>query len=140
LLLDGIMGAKTPEELAAYQLARQFKLEIYALMRDSASASTDYRFKHQITDAASGVEANVGEGFYRFRPAEFAQFLRYALASLAETELRLRDGIDRGYYAEASTAVAFRYAKRCRCAMRALHQSLRRAPPDGPGERADRTE
>ena len=134
------MGAKTLDELVAYQLARRFKLEIYALLRDSALATADHRFKYQITDAASGVESNVGEGFYRFRPAEFAQFLRYALASLAESELRLRDGIDRGYYAEASTTVAFRYAKRCRCAMRALHKSLRSSPPGGPSEPAEHSD
>ena len=41
--------------------------------------------------------ARITEGFGRFRPREFAHFLRIAAGSLHETKNHLLDGLDRGY-------------------------------------------
>jgi four helix bundle protein len=119
------MGAKTLDELVAYQLARTFKLEVYRLVRESQGASADQRFRDQLFDAASGVESCVAEGFRRYGAAEFAQFLRYALASLTEAELRLRDGVDRGYFDAGAIEPARRHARRCYGAAVNLHKALR---------------
>src|SRR5688572_21255398 len=88
-----LMGAKCVEDLVAYQFAVEFKLEVYRLIHESPDASRSFKFRSQLEDAASGVEATISEGFYRCRPKEFALFLRYALASLGEAETRLQDGI-----------------------------------------------
>jgi four helix bundle protein len=80
-------------------------------------------FKDQLRDAASGVPANIAEGFGRNNPAEFAQFIRYALASLREAETRLKDGIARGYWKEADCRMTLRWAERCRAAGWGLHRS-----------------
>ena len=42
---------------------------------------------------------NVAEGFRRYVPAEFSRFLGYALSSMEEAVRRVRDGVDRGYFA-----------------------------------------
>jgi four helix bundle protein len=136
------MGAKSLEELLTYRLAREFKLEVYRLVRESPGASGDYRYRDQLFDAASGVESCVAEGFRRYGAAEFAQFLRYALASLTEAELRLKDGVDRKHFAADDLIVAQQLAKRCYTAALHLHNALkaftkqpssaRHAPPPRP--------
>lgn len=78
------MGVERVEELVAYQFASEFKLEVYRLIDQSVGARRDFKFKAQLQDAASGMEATIVEGFGRRHAAEFAVFLRYALASLAE--------------------------------------------------------
>ena len=101
----------------------------------------------------SGIERAVGEGFGRRRPAEFAQFLRYALASLAEAAVCLKDGISRKYFVEADCRLAFTWERRCRRALdNLLASQLRRArdaataPPRqsgrarGPGGRPRRSD
>jgi hypothetical protein len=41
------MGVKRIDELAAFQLAVSFKLEVYALVRLHPQASNDWRFRDQ---------------------------------------------------------------------------------------------
>ena len=118
------MGVKTVEELIAFQLAREFKLETYRITRESPEACRDLKFKSQLFEAASGVESCIAEGFGRWLASEFAQFLRYAVASLAESEVRLRDGVDRGHFTADTVAPAHLLAKRCRTATLRLFKSL----------------
>lgn len=118
------MGVKKLDDLIAYQTAGRFKREVYRLVRASPTAQADSRFVDQLFDAASGVEACVAEGFGRFGLGEFRQFLRYAMASLDEAEVRLKDGIDRGHFGEADVSVAREHATVCRRVMRGLHRSL----------------
>jgi four helix bundle protein len=120
------MGVKKVDELIAFQLAHEFKLEAYRITGESPEASRDLKFKGQLFEAASGVESCIAEGFRRWLAPEFAQFLRYALASLEESEVRLRDGVDRGYFTGEGIAPAGQLAKRCRVASLRLHHSLQR--------------
>ena len=92
------MGVKRLEDLVAFQLAVELKRGVYALVDGNSRARSDWRYRDQIFDAALGGESNIAEGWHRHGAAEIAQFLRYALASLAETERRLRDGVDRNYF------------------------------------------
>jgi four helix bundle protein len=108
------MAVRRLENLLAFQLAGEFKGYVYDAVDQSAAARQDLRFRDQICDAASGVESCIAERFSRRSPGEFAQFLRYALASLSEAETRLTDGIDRRYFTTDSCARAFTYACRCR--------------------------
>lgn len=98
------MGVQKLDDLIAYQAARTFKLAVYELVRKSAGASNDERYRNQIFDAAASVEMNIAEGFRRFSAAEFCQFLRYSRASLEETERWLQDGVMRGYFGDADLA------------------------------------
>jgi four helix bundle protein len=76
-----------------------------------------------VRDAASGIEACIAEGFARFVPGEFAQFLRYALGSLKEAETRLTDGVHRSYFTAERCQLAFTWARRCRAVTAGLRAS-----------------
>lgn len=117
------MGAKRLEDLVAFQFAVEFKLEVYRIVGNSSAAGHDFKYKDQLFDAASGVERAIAEGFGRYRPLEFAQFLRYALASLGEAQRTLKDGIDRRHFSVENCAAAFTWARRCKAATQGLHAS-----------------
>lgn len=120
-----LVGARHYKELIAWQLADQFKAEVFKLVRASQWASTDRPYAEQLTDAASSTAHNIAEGFLRFGPREFRRFLDYALGSLVEAEGRLEDGIQLGYFDRASCQTAFRLAKRCFVATLRLKRSQR---------------
>jgi four helix bundle protein len=117
------MVAKTIEELLAYQLAGEFKDEVYHLV-NGCGQPVDFKYRSQLFDAAAGVQPNIREGFDRNKPGEFAQFLRYALGSLGEACTRVLDGVDRGYFTRERCDPALRLGKRCRDVTRALHRSV----------------
>jgi four helix bundle protein len=119
------MGVGSVDDLIAFQLAVEFKREVYRIVESSEPARADFRFTSQLFEAASGVEAVLDEGFNRNVSGEFAQFIRYALGSLAEARRRLRDGIHRKYFTEEDCRDAFSLGQRCCDATRNLHRSLR---------------
>lgn len=119
------MGARHYKELIAWQLAEQFKNEVYGVLQASTRASQDQPYAQQLTGAASSVTSNIAEGFLRFAPGDFKRFLDYALGSLGEAEGRLADGIQLGYFEAVSCEKAFRFAKRCLVATVRLKQSQR---------------
>lgn len=121
-----LVGIKNVKDLVALQLATAFKLELYRIVNASSGATTDVRYRSQLFDAASSVEANLVEGWQRYIAADFALFVRYAMGSLAEARQRLQDGIDRGYLREADCQEAFALGARCGAASMNLHKSLRR--------------
>jgi four helix bundle protein len=106
------MGFKTLEEIHAYNLTREFKLEVYRLIEVSSGAQRDARFRSQVQEALSGAESNIGEGFARWGAGEFARFLAIAVASLKEGQLRVQDGIDRRYFPAADCQRALRLGER----------------------------
>jgi len=118
------MGVSRLEELVARQMADAFKLEVYRLLREYPDERADLAFRDQLRGSASSVSMNIGEGFYRYRAREFARFLSIALASLGESTLWLRDGIDRGHFPSTACDDAFVMAKRCRVATLRLRQKL----------------
>ena len=125
LLVLGGVGAKTLEELRAWQTARAFKLEVYRLIQASDAAKADYRFKNQLSDAACGGEINIAEGFRRYGAADFAHFLSYAVASLEEATWRVQDGVDRQYFSAEDCAKAVELGRRAGRITTALQTSLR---------------
>ena len=110
-------------DLVAFQLARQFKREVYRLLTEHPG-DRDYRYAGQLRGSASSVEANIAEGFYRVSPREFARFLLIARGSLGEAEVRIADGIDRGYFTDADCAAAYLLMKRTGAAIMALRKSV----------------
>jgi four helix bundle protein len=120
-----IVGARRVEELVAWQLANEFKREVYRLLQVSSGAQGDFRFRDQLRAAAASVGMNTAEGFHRYRSREFVRFLEIALGSLGEARLWLDDGVDRGYFARGDCRRAHELAFRCRTATIRLIQSLR---------------
>ncbi len=118
------MGVKRLEDLVAFQLAVEFKLEVYRLIRESPAARRDFRFRAQLSDASASVEACLAEGWHRYVAGEFVTFLRYARASLAEAERWLGDGVARGYFEPHTIAKSLDTAGRCGAALTNLRKTL----------------
>jgi four helix bundle protein len=118
------MGVKRLEDLSAYQLAVDFKKEIYRLAELSPAIQRDDRYRFQLFDAAASVAANIAEGWARFSAAEFCQFLRYSRASLEEAQTWLHDGVTRGYFRSVDAVPALKLASRSSAASLALWRSL----------------
>ena len=118
------MGVKRLEDLVAFQLAVEFKLEVYRLIRESPAARRDFRFRAQLSDASASVEACLAEGWHRYVAGEFVTFLRYARASLAEAERWLGDGVARGYFRPPTIPKSLHTAGRCGAALTNLRKTL----------------
>jgi four helix bundle protein len=125
LALVARVGAKNLDELRAYQRAREFKLEVYRLIDGSPQVQSDWKFRSQLADAAASNEMNIREGFRRFGAGEMAQFLSFALSSLAEALGWLQDGIDRRYFRKEDCVNAFALGEASYKTTLALHASLR---------------
>jgi four helix bundle protein len=102
------------EDLFAYECAVNFKEEVHRIGRASPEAYRDLKCRSQLWDAADAIDSDISEGFYRGNPGGNVNFLRYALASLAEARKRLLNGITRGYFGEADCKVALVWADRCK--------------------------
>ena len=119
------MALYTLDELVAYQLALELKQRVFDLVYNSP-ASKDLKFAGQVTDAASSLPSDVAEGFYRFNPAEFAQFVKYARSSLQEVRVRLPDGVAKRYYAQADITEILLLIDRLSKVLGGLYFSLRK--------------
>jgi four helix bundle protein len=124
------MAVRNYRDLIVWQLADAFKKNVFALILASPQAARDYRFRGQLQDSASAVSKDIAEGFRRFSPAVFAQFLDYALGSLQEAEERVRDGIDLKYFPATDCDEALRLAKRCTVALMRLKHSQQKRPKE----------
>ena len=60
--------------------------------------SQDFKFRDQIRDASDSAQRNIAEGFGRFSPAQFVQFLDIARGSAQETKTLLKKGLAVGYW------------------------------------------
>ena len=123
--------ARTYDELDAWQLANQLKLGVYTLT-ETGSVTRDFKFREQLRDAAASGPSNIAEGFGRYRPAQFRQFLDVAIASLTETSNHLRDGVDRKHFSGADIGPLLRLEARARGAAIALKGYLKNATPPDP--------
>ena len=61
-------------------------------------AGNDLIFSQEIREAAYSAERNIEEGFGRYKPLVFANFLDFSRASACETRLLLRKGVACGYF------------------------------------------
>ena len=100
LLAPTDMVAKDFTELIAWQRAdelERFALEI--IKRPNLAA--DRTFCAQTSDAAGSAPRNIAEGHGRFAPAQFANFLRVAIASEQETRNQIIKAWQRGAITES---------------------------------------
>ena len=106
------MSARTFQELEAWRLANALKLEVYKLLK-SSRAQSDHEYCRQIRKSAASSPRNIAEGFGRFRPRPFAQYMEFSIGSTHETHDALLDGVDRGYFTASTIAMALSLVERC---------------------------
>ena len=124
------MGANTYRELVCFQLADELQRGIVEITA-TPKVARDFKFCNQIKDASLSVSSNIAEGFARRSPPDFARFLTIAKGSLAETQVQLRAGVDRGYFEEQKAAKLLRLAARCDRVTSALRAYLWRCKEKG---------
>jgi len=92
-------AAREFRKLVCWKLANELKCEVFDWLQTSP-VSRDFKFRDQIRDSSASAPSNISEGFGRFRPREFANYLGYARASLMETQNHLIDALDKKYIDE----------------------------------------
>jgi four helix bundle protein len=90
------MPVRRFQDLLCWRLSNELKCEVAAFTAREPAAK-DFKYCNQIRDASASVTRNIAEGFGRFTPGEFAQYLKFARASLMETQDQLIDGRQREY-------------------------------------------
>ena len=105
------MTARKFQNLEAWQLANALKLEVYRLIA-SEPARSDWEYCRQIRKSAASSPRNIAEGFGRFRPRMFAQYMEFSIASTHETHDALFDGVDRGHFTPVMIAPALKLVDR----------------------------
>jgi four helix bundle protein len=106
------MSANSYRELVCWQLADELHRQIIAITATPATAR-DFKFCNQIRDASLSSSSNIAEGFARRSPPDFARFLTIAKGSLAETQVQLRSGLERGYFDQGKVVELLTLAARC---------------------------
>jgi four helix bundle protein len=104
-------GVRRFQDLDSHKLAVQVRREVLRLTR-RASVRRDYRYLHQIRDAARSAPRNIAEGFGLFNPAEILRFLSYATGSLCEVIDNIEDGVDSNHFTKEEGAVVLSLARR----------------------------
>jgi four helix bundle protein len=126
------MAAARYEDLDVWRLCDEIRRLVHEeTARDAARA--DRKFCQQILDSAEDAVADIAEGFGRFNPREFAQFLGYAITSTAEVRERTRFAFARQYFRPETAARLIVLCVRADKALRALRRYLWTvAPQDVP--------
>ena len=81
-------GFQKPEDFDAWKLSWELKERIVAFTATEPAAK-DRKFCDEILEAARSAPDNISEGFYRFSPPDFANFVRIAKGSLGEVRNQL---------------------------------------------------
>jgi four helix bundle protein len=123
------MGVRKVEDLDVWQLCEEIRVMVLAGIA-SAPARKDLRFCDQVLGAAEDAVSNISEGFGRFRPREFAQFLGYAITSTAEVLQRTRFAHSRKYFDDDRAARLVVLCVRADRALRSLRKYLWTVSPD----------
>ena len=118
---------KSFRDLIVWQLAVELRDRVLPLLR-TGPVKNDFKFCDQLADSVRSPPRNIAEGYGRFNPAEISQFVRYARASLDETENHLRDGVASGYFPAETIGPLIKLCVRCRKGL-AWVRNPREEPP-----------
>ena len=114
-------------------MATRHELRVHVLMvSERPLARRHRRFCQQICDAASSAARNIAEGFGRFRPKEFAQYVRIAKASECEVRDLLIEAHQRRLVNQSERDEYLLLARRAIGAATGLVRYLERAAESGP--------
>ena len=98
------------EDIVAWQKSRVLVREVY-LLTMAQPFCRDFVLRDQMHRAAISISSNIAEGFERYRPAEFRQFLSVAKASCAELRSQIYLAFDVGYISEQTLVSTLRQAE-----------------------------
>ena len=121
-------GFRTHEEFDAWRLADELRTRMRPILARPALRD-DYDLWKQLGRATRSPCPNIAEGFSRFNPPDFANFVRIAKASLSEFIEHMKEAEACGYTTEVETAELIVLAKRARGAATGLIQYLDHARP-----------
>jgi four helix bundle protein len=119
------MVARSYRDLVVFQRSADLRRLVMAMIAAPAAAR-DFKYCNQVRDAVRSPPRNIAEGFGRYNPSEFAQFLDVAIASLDELDNHLRDGAEQRYFPPERAAEAIHLCARCRWMAVRLRQYLHR--------------
>jgi four helix bundle protein len=87
------------EDLICWQRMNELSIEIWEVT-DRPPASRDFDFRNEIRDASDSAQRNIAEGFGRYNPPQFANFLDFSRASALETKALSKKGLAIGYWSQ----------------------------------------
>ena len=111
------------KKLDAYQIAKEFTLYVYSLVRKYPSYE-QYAICDQLRRAAVSVPSNIVEGMGRMAIKERIHFLEISYGSVAEVLCQLDLSQSLGYISEEELYNAEEIAKRLTKVMSGLRKSL----------------
>jgi four helix bundle protein len=120
-------GFQSPEEFAAWQLAWELKERVYAFTA-TEPAVRDRKFCDEIRTAARSAPDNISEGFYRFNPVDFANFVRIARGSLGEVRNQITHAHSKRCLTESEFQAVSRLCRRAIAAATGLRLYLLSLP------------
>ena len=118
------------EDLDVWKLATELKEWVFQIIKRPAVAR-HFKFCEDIGRSARSGPANLSEGFWRHKPRDNANFVRYALGSLGETQNHLRDAFVEHYIEEKEYNAINTLNRRALQATRAWHSYLMSCPDPG---------
>lgn len=119
-------GVRNHEHLIVWKLCWELKERVFEFTARER-VCRDFKFCDQIRAAANSATATVSEGFYRFVPKDFANFLRFTRGSLGEVKNQLRHAQSRQYLDEPEFRELWNLACRAQAATTNLQKYLRKA-------------
>jgi four helix bundle protein len=122
-------GFESPEQFDAWQLAWELKERVYAFTARPL-ASRDGKFCEEIRKSVRSAPDNISEGFYRFNPVDFANFVRIARGSLGEARNQLRHAHAQKYLNDAEFGELSKLCRRAMGAATGLRIYLLSLPKD----------
>ena len=111
------------EDLRAWQYGRNLCRDVYLLTKCEPFVR-DFALRDQIRKSAISIPSNVAEGFERFRPGEFHQFLSIAKGSTGELRTQLYIASDIGYIDERTCIEMLKRAEETARTIGALRRSV----------------
>ena len=94
--MENRLSIRNFRELNVWQLGKTIASEIYTITKGFPKEEI-YGLVSQMRRASVSIPSNVAEGFNRFHPGEYRQFLFIALGSCAELETQMELSKDFGY-------------------------------------------
>ena len=113
-------GARDFTELMAWQLADQVRVQIDRVT-DTPAFHRHPKLREQLLDAADSGCSNTAEGFSRFKPKDFARFVRISRGSLSEILDRLMAARRRRLISDEDFQLISSLARRARAALSLIH-------------------
>ena len=125
--------ARRYEDLVIWRLSVKLRKEVLELTA-AGPAARDFEFRRQIRESTRSAPRNIAEGFGRYNPRPFAQFLRIARVSLLETRNHLQDGLECGYFNNAAIAPLLSLQRQAQAGCTRLIKYLESCGGHAPGD------